>query len=328
MRSMIGGFPVLLREAALSEQVKAHATELYEKGIHGICLVGMGGSSIAGEMCKGLLVDKAIIPIITVRDYNIPGFVNDKWVVIAVSYSGNTEETISAFDEADLRGCKIFAVTTGGKLGEKSQSLSCNKLHPNFQPRAALPLILGAVLPIIETLLGVPPSNLHRISNQLVEHSKNWGSRILSPHHLAENLIDKIPMFIASGHLAPVAYRAKCQINENAKAIAINLEIPESNHNEIEATLRCSKHSIRPIFLRSQWESKRVSKRFEATARIYSSNGCIPEQLKFLCNSKLEEVLAITHYVDMVSVELAELLNVDPVSVDRIAELKQILSED
>ena len=290
MRSMIGGFPVLLRETALREQVKAHATGLYEKGIHGICLVGMGGSSIAGEMCRGLLVDKANIPIITVRDYIIPSFVNDKWIVIAVSYSGNTEETLSAFDEADSRGCKIFTVTTGGKLGEKSKLLPCIRLHPNFQPRAALPLIIGAILPIIETLLGIPPSNLHKISNQLEDHSRSWGSGILSPQQLAESLIDKIPMFIASGHLASVAYRAKCQINENAKAIAINLEIPESNHNEIEATLRCSKHSIRPIFLRSQWESKRVSKRFEATARIYSSNGCIPEQLKFLCNSKLEEV--------------------------------------
>jgi glucose/mannose-6-phosphate isomerase len=145
---------------------------------------------------------------------------------------------------------------------------------------------------------------------------------------LAETLVGKIPVFIARGYLVPVAYRAKCQINENAKMVSANLEIPESNHNEIEATLVCAQYSIQPIFLRSKWESKRVSKRYEATAKIYNSNGCNPVQLRFECSSSLEEMLALTHYVDMVSVELAELLNVDPVSVDRIAQLKQILSED
>jgi glucose/mannose-6-phosphate isomerase len=328
MKSMIEGFPILLRETVLDEQSRARVVELHEEGIHGVCLIGMGGSSIAGEMCRGLLGDKANVPIVTVRDYSIPAFVNDKWVVIAVSYSGNTEETLSAFDEASSRGSRIVAVTTGGKLGKKSQSLPCFKLHPHFQPRAALPLILGAVLPTIEILLGLTPSNLVVISTKIEKHSNSWGTVVPSPQDLAKTLVDKIPMYIGAGHLAPVAYRAKCQVNENAKAIAISLEIPEANHNEIEAIRMCSKHSIKPIFLRSKWENKRVSKRFEATSKIYSSTGCSPKQLKFSCDSKLEEMLAVTHYVDMVSVELAELLNVNPVSVDRITQLKQILSED
>jgi glucose/mannose-6-phosphate isomerase len=291
-------------------------------------MVGMGGSSIAGEMCRGLLSVDARIPIISVRDYNIPSFVNEKWVVIAVSYSGNTEETLCAFDEALAQGCEVIAITTGGKLGEKAESLACHKLHPNFQPRAALPLILSAVLPTVEALLDFPQSDLIRISKKLEEHSKNWGSTNPFPKNLAENLKNQIPMFIAGGHLLSVGYRAKCQINENAKAIAINLEIPEYNHNEIEATLVCSKHSIQPIFIRSQWENQRISKRFEASASIYSSNGCTPQQIRFTCDSRLEEMLALTHYFDMVSVELAEILRVDPVSVDRITQLKQMLSKD
>lgn len=328
MKSMIEGFPILLRETVLDEKVKTHAVELKERGIQGICLVGMGGSSIAGEMCRWLLSDQAKIPIISVRDYCLPAFVNEKWVVIAVSYSGNTEETLSAFDEAQSRECEILAITTGGKLGEKSESLVCHKLHPGFQPRAALPLILSAVLPTVELLLDLPQSDLIKVSKELEKHSQNWGSTGPPPKKMAEILKTNIPMFIAGGHLVPVAYRAKCQINENAKSIAINLEIPESNHNEIEATLVCSKHLIQPILLRSHWDNKRVSKRFEATASIYSQNGCNPQQLKINSDSKLEEMLALTHYLDMVSVELADLLDVDPVSVDRISQLKQILSED
>jgi glucose/mannose-6-phosphate isomerase len=327
MRSMIESFPILLRETIIDEQVKSHAAELYENGIQGICMVGMGGSSIAGEMCRWLFNDQANIPIISVRDYDIPAFVNEKWVVIAVSYSGNTEETLSAFDDAQTRGCEIITFTTGGKLGEKSKDLSCHKLYPNFQPRAALPLIISAILPTIETLLGIPQSDLVKVSKELENHCKRWGADIPTPRKIAEALPGQIPVFIAGGHLVPVAYRAKCQINENAKAMAINLEIPEANHNEIEAIPVCYKHSIKPIFLRSQWESKRISKRFEITSRIYSSDKCISEHLQFSCESKLEEILAFTHYLDTVSLELAELRKVDPVSVERISQLKSYLSQ-
>jgi glucose/mannose-6-phosphate isomerase len=325
MRSMIKNFPILLRETTLDKKVKAHAVELNEKGIHGICMVGMGGSSIAGEMCRWLLKDQAKVPLISIRDYNIPAFVNEEWVVIAVSYSGNTEETLSAFEEAHSRGCEIIAITSGGKLGKKSKSIPCHKLYPRFQPRAVLPMMIAAVLPTIETLLGLPHSDLVKISKKLENFCSNWDSIIPSPRNLSETLFDHIPVFIAWGHLVPVAYRAKCQINENAKSIAIYLEIPESNHNEIEATSVCSKYTIRPIFLRSQWESRGISKRFEATSRIYSSNKCNSNHLKFQCESKLEEILALTHYLDMVSLELAKLRKVDPVSVDMITQLKREL---
>ena len=323
MRSMIEGFPILLRKASLDDKVKARAIELHKTGIKGICMVGMGGSSIAGEMCKWLLNDQAKIPLISVRDYDLPAFVNEKWVTIAVSYSGNTEETLTAFDEASKKGCEIITITTGGKLGELSEPTSCNRLYPDFQPRAALPLILSAEYLIVNTLLGLHHENLVELSKKIEAHHANWGSVVPFPRDIAKSIIDHIPVFIAWGHLKPVAYRAKCQVNENSKAIAIQLEIPESNHNEIEATLVCAKHSVLPIFLRSKWESNKITKRVEATSEIYSLNGCNAEHIHFQCESKLEEMLALTHYFDMVSVELAELLNVDPVSVDRITHLKK-----
>jgi glucose/mannose-6-phosphate isomerase len=324
---MVENFPILLRETILDEQVKAHADELNERGIQGICMVGMGGSSIAGEMCRWLLEKEAKVPLISVRDYDLPSYVNEKWVVIVVSYSGNTEETLSAFDIACDRGCEIIAITTGGELGEKAVSFPCHHLHPKFQPRAALPLIISAVLPTVEILLGLPHQNLTKISAELDNHCANWGSSVQTPRELAETIHGALPVFIAWKHLVPVAYRAKCQINENAKALGMYLEIPESNHNEIEATLVCSEHSLRPIFLRSQWESRRISKRFEVTSKIYTSNDCISEHLQFKSESKLEEILALTHYLDMVSLELAEFRKVDPVSVERIAQLKRYLSE-
>jgi glucose/mannose-6-phosphate isomerase len=326
MRDMIEGFPILLRETVLDEQVKTHAVRLKKKGIQGICMAGMGGSSIAGQLCKRFLERKAHVPIISVRDYTIPSFVNEKWVIIVVSYSGNTEETLSAFNSARNKRCEIIAITTGGKLGELAKSIPCHKLYPSFQPRAALPLIFSAVLPTLEVLLNLNHTDLIAISKKLERHSTSWGNIMQSPRSLAEKLIDFIPVFIGWEHLIPVAYRAKCQINENAKSVAIHVELPEMNHNEVEAIGVCKEYALYPIFLRSNWETERISKRFEATAQIYSANGCKSETIRFNCESRIEEMLAITHYLDTVSLELAELRDVDPVSVERITALKKILS--
>ncbi|MFX1606634.1 MAG: SIS domain-containing protein, partial [Promethearchaeota archaeon] len=121
----------------------------------------------------------------------------------------------------------------------------------------------------------------------------------------------------------PVAYRAKTQINENAKTMAFFSEIPESNHNEIESFVAENEFYIKPVFLRSSYEKDRVSKRMDITTTLYEEEGYSPIRLSIGSSNKTEEMLALTFYLDLVSVELAHIREVDPVSVERISKMKK-----
>jgi len=137
----------------------------------------------------------------------------------------------------------------------------------------------------------------------------------------------QIPLFIGARHLIPVAYRAKCQINENSKALAFHSELPEANHNEIESFAFTHSCKIVPIFLRSAFESEVLSRRFDATHEIYKEMGLDVINLAIGGETKLEEMLCFTQFLDMVSVEYADLLGANPVSVEKITDLKQKLQK-
>jgi glucose/mannose-6-phosphate isomerase len=327
MRAMVEGFPSLLCLTRPDPSIMTVASQACSSELRGVCIAGMGGSAIAGQMAKALLTQKAKVPLITWRDYELPCCVTKNWAVICVSYSGNTEETLSAFETAKKVGSALFIVTTGGAILEQSRDLPVALLPKGIQPRAALPVIFSIVLPIVEALVGVGSTDFSKLSVILDGVVKRWGDEIMSPRDLAERTSSLVPLFTSAGHLVPVSYRAKCQINENAKAAAFSAELPEANHNEIEASHMYQEYRIMPIFLRSTHESKRVSARFDATDAVYRQSGCVPIHVQLDGLSELEETLALTHYLDMLSVETADIRGVDPVRVDKIAELKRRLAE-
>jgi glucose/mannose-6-phosphate isomerase len=322
---MVDSFPLMLRASSPSGEYLSEATRIKEEGFDGICLVGMGGSAIAGEICRSLYADIAQIPILTVRDYILPKSVNRRWAVIAVSYSGNTEETIAAYKASEKRGCSAFALTTGGILQRISSQVSTHMLPAGFQPRAALPIILAGILPLVETLLNQKLTDLEKVSRDLEAAAAKWDSSRISPEGLAKSLKQNIPLFIGWRHLAPVAYRAKCQINENSKSVAFNSEVPEMNHNEIEGAFSCAAHPLIPVFLRSSEEDDRTRMRFEATSLIFEEDGCEAVHLKLGFTTRLLETLGLTLFLDQTSLKLAEIYEVDPVSVEKIAQLKRKL---
>ncbi len=328
MRSMVLRFPELLVAKKPDSRFLERARRTGESGIDGICLVGMGGSSIAGEICRGLLLDQSSVPILTVKNYSLPNAVGRKWAVVVVSYSGDTEETLSSFEDARSRRATIFVITTGGTLAKRAQSASMHVVPKGLQPRAALPLMYSAVHPTVEALSGLEATDLERVATTLRQQAQDWGARADSPSTLAEKLKDSIPLFIGWKHLVPIAYRAKCQINENAKTVAFHSELPEADHNEIEAAMSYGRHSVVPVFLRSCFEESAIRRRFDVTSEVLSGAGCESIHLRIRTDSLLEESLAMTHFLDMTSVDLAERLGVDPLRVDRIAHLKKELAAD
>ncbi len=325
MRNLVTHFPKLLNTLQIDESILNTLREFQKSGLNGICFLGMGGSSIAGNYVSALLSNESKIPICVIRDYSLPAFVDEKWVVIAVSYSGNTEETLSALSVAKELGSRIIVMTSGGKMAQESMHPIIH-LPKGLQPRATLPLMLSTVLPVAETLANLKTTEFQYLEDVLVKKSNTWKDWLLPPKQLAESFIEKIPLFIGSRHLAPVAYRAKCQINENSKALAFYSELPESNHNEIESFVKTYDCSVVPIFLRSGFESIEINRRFDVTHDLYHEMGLGPMNLLASGKTRLEEMLLLTHFLDTVSVELAELCDIDPVSVEKIKELKHRLS--
>jgi len=325
MSKLVDAFFTLLGKKTLRENMQEIATSLAAPKSKGICTVGMGGSSIVGQIAIALLKESSPVPLSFVRDYQLPNFIDDEWTVIAVSYSGNTEETLSAYKDANSRGCELFAVTTGGQLEAMSNPDRTHLLLEGVQPRAALPMMLAAVLPLMECLIGTPPTNFETLSKRMNSSQQKMEGATKEPQDLAIHIHDRLPTFIGWRHLAPVAYRAKTQINENAKWPAYNLELPEANHNEIEAIGAYSRKSVIPVLLRSAYEGTQTRKRFKATSKILEREGIEVESISFSCESKLEEVLAITQYLDRLSVNLADIRGVNPMDVPQISLLKAIL---
>ncbi len=325
MKNLVNHFPQLLSTLQIESSILDAAREFHKDGLNGICFLGMGGSSIAGNYARALLSKESKIPISVTRDYLLPTYVDDKWVVIAISYSGNTEETLSSLSMANEIGSRIILMTSGGKMAQESKH-PIIQLPEGLQPRAALPLIFSAVLPVVESLAGLKITYFQYLEEVLVNKSNTWNEWLSTPQEIAESFIGKTPIFIGSRHLAPVAYRAKCQINENSKALAFHSELPESNHNEIESFVKTNGCSILPVFLRSGLEPTKINRRFDVTYEMYHEMGLNPINLSASGDTRLEEMLVLTHFLDMVSVDLAELRDVNPVSVEKIHELKHRLN--
>ncbi|MFW9812090.1 MAG: bifunctional phosphoglucose/phosphomannose isomerase [Candidatus Thorarchaeota archaeon] len=327
MESMVRAFPKLLVSVEIPKEIHVLCDKIRREGLFGICIVGMGGSGIAGNYIQALLHDVSRIPIVTVRDSVLPEFVDKRWVVLTVSYSGNTEETLAAFQETLKRGCQTIAICSGGELALQ-ENLDGSVIVPEgFQPRAAFPILFSVILQIVECLIDIDKTDLKRIEGILSKRLEEWEDSPLKPKSMAEDLLVLTPVFIGARHLIPVAYRAKCQFNENAKVMAFNSEIPESNHNEIESFNELNDQTMLPLFLKSVFLDERTSERFDIVSQIYGDEGYIPIRISMRSDTKIEEMLLMTLYLDLVSVELAHLRGVDPLTVEKISMLKNQLDQ-
>ena len=325
MQSMVRNFPNLLTMVSINQEIRDICEQLQNKGVEGIVIQGMGGSAIAGLYVQALLRDLSSVPIITNQEYTLPAYVDSSWITIAVSYSGNTEETLAAYDNATQRKSPILTVASGGQLLSSNSSAGKIEIPSGYQPRAAFPILFSTTLNLVECLLASDLTQFENLGKSLAEKMVKWDESSLTPSVMAQDFADYVPVFIGASHLSPVAYRAKCQINENAKTMAFYSEIPEANHNEIESFGGDNEFSILPVFLRSSFEDERTSKRLNITTTLYEEEGYTPIRLSIRSADRIEEMLSLTLYLDLVSVELANIREVDTVSVGQISRLKKEL---
>jgi glucose/mannose-6-phosphate isomerase len=302
-----------------------------------VIILGMGGSAIGGDLVRSLALAEAKIPVLVHRDYGLPAFVNERTLVIASSYSGNTEEILSGFEPSLKTGAKKLVMTTGGKLGELAGAnhLPVYKIEYKAQPRAALGFSFLPTLGVLQKLGFIGDKSAHvdetvsvlnKLSSELDEKSPLASN---PAKQLAQRLYGKLSVIYGAGILAEVAHRWKTQINENGKSWAFYEIFPELNHNATvgfpfppEVVER-----LHLVLLRSPLFNERVKLRYEVTCELLKRAGVAYEYVDSLGESPLSQMMSTVMMGDFASYYLAILNKVDPSPVDVISYLKDQLAK-
>jgi len=335
MKSILVRFADQYREAKNSVQNFNVSTSYGQ--VKNIVISGMGGSAIGGDLARSLFSEECPVPIVINRDYSIPHFVDDSTLFIAVSYSGNTEETISAFENALEKKAKIISISCGGKLQElskKAGTLHFTVEKNGLQPRCAFGyLFVPMVYFLSKTGIITDQSQNLEESVEIINHAvTNLSPDVPTENNkakqLAINLFNKLPVIYApQRYFDVVAMRWKGQINENSKMMAFHNVIPEMNHNEIVgwgSPVDISQKSVL-IILTHKNESPKIRKRMDVTKSLIAKEGTQVIEIQAEGESILAKALYLIYLGDFVSYYLAILNGVDPTPIERILILKSML---
>ncbi len=304
-----------------------------------IVILGMGGSGISGDITRVLLEDELSIPIYVNKDYKLPKFADKNTLFLAVSYSGNTEETLSGFDQAVSLGATVVSITSGGGLAKraKEKNLPLVIIPKDIQPRAALGYLLIPVLVALEKfgLIEDKTTEIEETIASLKQARENLSPGSSSDENrakqLAERLIGKIPIIYGSGGITGIAaLRWKCQFNENGKVPAFYNVFPELNHNETVGweLLEDITERFFLIMLRDDQDHSQVKKRINITNSLIQDHFDGVFEVRTKGKSMLERIFSIIYLGDFTSVYLAVIEGIDPSPVERISVLKKRLAEE
>lgn len=301
-----------------------------------VVIAGMGGSAIGADLVRGLVEDQLPVPIMVNRDYRLPGFVDEDTLVIASSYSGGTEETLSAYEHARQLGASVAVTTTGGELGRRAEKagLPVVTIPKGLQPRAALAYSLVPLLVLLHRagLVDDPAADVEEAASLLDERRSRLGPEAPVSDNPAKGLAlthyGGLPLIYGSpGWKAAVAYRWKCQVNENAKAAAVWNVLPELNHNETEGWQHpeLNRH-VHVVMLADDGDPEPIRRRMDATAAVMEGRVGSIQRVSSEGKSPLARMMSLVQMADYVSVYLALLYGVDPTPVTAIEDLKRRLA--
>jgi len=325
MKNLIKALPEQLREA--QELFNQLDFKPAERPIHHVVIAGLGGSGIGGTIVSELLAADAPVPIVAVKDYTLPEFVNEQTLVIGSSYSGNTEETLIALEEATQRGATIAVVTSGGTLQERAQAHGWNcVIVPGGQPPRGM--FAYSFVQLLNYLVsyGVVdrdiPAELAKASAFLDEEKADIRQQAVE---LAEYLYQRIPVVYAADGMGGVTWRFRQQLNENSKMLAWNAIVPEMNHNELVGW-QSGTQQLAAVFFRNHDDhprnqtridiNKEIIERYTTTKEVWSKG-----------SNRLEQMLYLIHLTDWATYELAERNGVDILEIDAINYLKGELAK-
>ncbi|MEM1114860.1 MAG: bifunctional phosphoglucose/phosphomannose isomerase [Bacteroidota bacterium] len=335
MRAAVRAFPDHLAEGWRRGRVISDF-DLRAADVDGVVICGMGGSAIGGDLLRTLVEPTASVPVVVNRGYSLPGWVGETTLVVASSYSGGTEETLSAFAEARERGARILIVTSGGELADHAaeHDLDLVTISGGLQPRAALGYSLGVLLRlgIAMGLGGVTEADVEAALVDARRRATRHDEDALGnpARDLSELLVGALPIvYTGVGLLEAVGLRWRTQIHENAKHPAVGNVLPEMDHNEImgfEAGPGGLLGVMRVVALRDRDDHPQVQKRFAATRDLVAPSIGGWQEVETDGESRLSRMLSLVQLGDAVSFWMAMRKGVDPTPVETIQALKKQLA--
>lgn len=324
MKELVESFTTQLKTA---KQIAEKAIVTQGNNISNVVITGLGGSGIGGTIITEL-VDNCPVPVIINKGYFLPTFVNETTLVIVSSYSGNTEETLQAFQDALSKKTQIICVTSGGKILElaKQNHLEFIEIPGGFPPRSCIGYSLIQLIKIF-VAKGLASKNLMAeidASIHLLDAEKN---NIKSEaQQIATKLLNKIAVLYSLGSCEGVSVRFRQQINENSKALCWHHVFPEMNHNELVGWTEVNKN-LCVVTFHTSFDYDRNKKRYAVCKPVFDKYANEVIDIYAKGNSKLEQFMYLINIGDWISCYIADLKKIDPVEVNIIDHLKKELSK-
>lgn len=334
MLDAIAGIPGQIRDG----WARTRALDLPDRhrSARSVALLGMGGSAIGGELVRAIAFDRLRVPLVVIREYELPAWVEPDTLVVASSFSGATEETISALSRALERRCPVAIITSGGPLRDVASRASLPLLDfpGEGQPRAAVGYSMTLLLGLLERA-GLAPVEESEIEAGIAAADvaiERFGPSVPSERNaakqLAWTLVDRLPLIEGSGVLAAVARRWKTQLNENGKTAAIAEELPEATHNAVVgyAQPETIRDHLYVVFLASPGDHARNSLRASLSSELLGMAQIGHQTVAVAGEGPLPTAVSAIVMGDYVSTYLGFLYGVDPTPVEAIGYVKARMS--
>lgn len=326
MDQLIAGFTQQLKDAiAIGEKADLKQPD---HEIQNIVVSGLGGSGIGANLVSEWVANELPVPMVVNRDYNLPHFVDRHSLVIISSYSGNTEETVSAMKQALEKKAFIVAITSGGQVKDMAVAHHCNliEIPGGNPPRSALGLSVVQQLFALYKLGFITSDTLSHLDDAIERIEKEEDSIRSDAKDLADYFMGKVPVLYGASEYGSVAVRFRQQINENAKMLCWHHVLPEMNHNELVGWKdRYDKMAV--LFLRHKTDFERTQQRIELTKSIVKEHTRNVRELWSKGESAIERCIYLIHLTDWTTYYLAQMREEDAMEVHVIDYLKEELGK-
>lgn len=298
-----------------------------------IIVSGLGGSAIAGDFLRNFAGEELYFPYSVNRNYNLPAYAGKNTLLIISSYSGNTEESIAAFEQGLSRGCKIVCLTTGGTIGKmcSDNNVIAIPLKKGYQPRYAFGVSFFTLLRVVAGTGAIPPQDeiIRDIATQWRKNASAYSATTSEQYKIAEGVSDKVPVIYSFADTnESVGYRLKCQFNENSKVNAFTNIYPEYNHNEIVGweTHNNADFKTAVITFEEETAHTQLKKRDEICSKLIAQKDVPLFRIKSSYGQKKYRLADAILQADWVSFHTAILRGKDPGEIDNIHFLKAELA--
>jgi glucose/mannose-6-phosphate isomerase len=321
-------FPDQLKEA----WGQAYGADLPQLTSKNVVISGMGGSALAGRILASIYEGESDKEIVVYNDYGLPAFINKDWVLVANSYSGNTEETLSGIEAGKKLGLSVIGIASGGKIGEMIKTgeipgvILAPTTNPSNYPKSALGVSLGGLAGLMSKtgLIGLTPEKFGQAVDELIEIRKNWDAK-----SVAANFVSAIPVLIGARPFLGAVHAGRNVINEIGRTFSAYFDLPELDHHLVEATGYPKNvfQNIYYLFLESDLYHERVKTRINVTKEIFDTQKLKYGEFKLQGKTKFTQALEIPHFCAWIAFNLSLLNGEDPGPEPWIITLKEKLSQ-